>query len=437
MTEPLPTTTSRADLDSTSCHDFIFAKAIRPGLELLLERVDTHPDWPYPDTKFNPNTGENLESEAYQVLYAWLLGRALEALPVHGSILHLLDWDQEKRDDAAGRMKEWQRNLAEIIMRISDRYAGRCPFRLNTDLEAIDPDGRPISIDPSLAGAADIFCAKGLLGTNQREWSLRGFEMLQLTASKIRAGHYQSEPPDSDNSRRSHDLLMLWQGVPAVAIRSPLDFHHKHELFMIALEFLEFIIDHHHDPVSGVFSEYIDRETLLGREVLDPGHCNEVVGLGLSALRSVEQADPELARQKVDLFKRARQRLPRILVESTRLGFNAKHGGICKRVNSRTGEVLDGNLPWWNLPETMRAAAHVMALQEPGVSESEILEIFTQCHHAYFTHYLNPNLNLFPFQTRCGKTGQVMNHAPGVPEGDPLYHSNLSFLDLLAVLKKA
>jgi hypothetical protein len=62
------------------------------------------------------------------------------------------------------------------------------------------------------------------------------------------------------------------------------------------------------------------------------------------------------------------------------------------------------------------------------------LAAFAKCHNAYFGHYLNRNLMLFPYQTRSGETGEVLDSPPSIPEGDPLYHSNLCFLDMLQSL---
>jgi hypothetical protein len=92
-------------------------------------------------------------------------------------------------------------------------------------------------------------------------------------------------------------------------------------------------------------------------------------------------------------------------------------------------------MPWWNLPETMRGALFAAMAAEDEEKRGACLAAFAKCHNAYFTHYLNPNLMLYPFQTRSGETGEVMDAVPSIPEGDPLYHSNLCFLDMLPHLE--
>jgi mannose/cellobiose epimerase-like protein (N-acyl-D-glucosamine 2-epimerase family) len=126
--------------------------------------------------------------------------------------------------------------------------------------------------------------------------------------------------------------------------------------------------------------------------------------------------------------------MPDILISAMGAGFNDRHGGMYKAVNNRTGEIIDSEMPWWNLPETMRGALFAALAAKDPEKRSACLDAFAKCHNAYFTHYLNPDLMLFPFQTRSGESGAVMDTPPSVPEGDPLYHSNLCFLDMLPYL---
>jgi len=94
--------------------------------------------------------------------------------------------------------------------------------------------------------------------------------------------------------------------------------------------------------------------------------------------------------------------------------------------------MINSDPPWWNLPETMRAAFFA-GLETPDKATSQAcFEVFSTCHEAYFAHDPNPALMGFPYQTRDGRTGRVVDKVPAIPEGDPLYHSNLCFLEILA-----
>jgi hypothetical protein len=83
----------------------------------------------------------------------------------------------------------------------------------------------------------------------------------------------------------------------------------------------------------------------------------------------------------------------------------------------------------------MRAAVRAAAVVNDKTLRGKLLDIARVSSNDYFTHYLNPDNGLFPFQTRSGKTGEVINVAPAIPEGDPLYHTNLSVMDMVAVIK--
>lgn len=106
-----------------------------------------------------------------------------------------------------------------------------------------------------------------------------------------------------------------------------------------------------------------------------------------------------------------------------------------KAVDNRTGKLLEDSMPWWNLPETMRAALFAAGASPEEETIKECLRIFAKCHNAYFSHYLNQANMLFPFQTRSGETGEVLDAAPAVPEGDPLYHTNLCVIEIVSALQ--
>ena len=65
----------REQLKSAAYRRFILAAGVTPGVRLLLARQRGRPDWPFVDTKFNPNTGRDLGPESYGVVFGWFLGR--------------------------------------------------------------------------------------------------------------------------------------------------------------------------------------------------------------------------------------------------------------------------------------------------------------------------------------------------------------------------
>ena len=84
-------------------------------------------------------------------------------------------------------------------------------------------------------------------------------------------------------------------------------------------------------------------------------------------------------------------------------------------------------MPWWRLPETIRAG---FELQELFPSEAQGVEERIQlAWQAFSGKFLQKNG--FACQTRDEK-GEIVNVIPALPDADPGYHTNLSLLDCLA-----
>jgi mannose/cellobiose epimerase-like protein (N-acyl-D-glucosamine 2-epimerase family) len=209
----------------------------------------------------------------------------------------------------------------------------------------------------------------------------------------------------------------------------------KEALRDVACDYMEFVMDRHFDKTTNRFSEWIDPGTGERGHLLDPGHCTEFVGLAFSAIRSMDSGGGGHSDRRSRVFQKANAMLPQILFSAFESGFNPRLGGIHKAVDNRTGEPLDASMPWWNLPETMRAALFAAKSSPETEIVERCLRIFAKCHNAYFSNYLNKENQLFPFQTRSGETGGVLDAAPAVPEGDPLYHTNLCVLEILSTLE--
>ncbi len=423
-------------LRSETYQRFLRTFGIETGVRLLLHRHGRSVDWPYLDTKFNPNTGLDLPSESYQVIYPWLLGRGMEALLLHLDVLGALELTQEEKSRAREIFPQLVTNMAEAILKLMARYKGRCPFRVDRSFALNPLHGNPKAPDFDRVGEGDLFCAKGLLASTNPTLRQTGVDMLDRIGSRVEQGLFELEAARLSGQGQSQSMHMLFQSVPGLFARGGLDEHVRDRLCKCSCQFLQFVLDHHWEPGTGRFSEYIDPHTRERGEYLDPGHATEFVGLGLSAVAVMETQGFGLDSARQRLLVRAKIEMPHILIRVFRAGFNERWEGIFKAVNNRTGEVMDFDMPWWNLPETMRAALlAALATAEEEVRE-ECLAIYAKCHNAYFRHYLNPDMMYFPYQTRCGRTGKVLNSVPAVPEGDPLYHSNLSFLEILSILRQ-
>ena len=110
-----------SQLRSETYQRFLCSFGIETGVRLLLRRHARSVDWPYLDTKFNPNTGLDLSSESYQVIYPWLLGRGMESLIAHLDVLDSLDLTQEEKGRGREIFHRLVTNMAEAILTLISR----------------------------------------------------------------------------------------------------------------------------------------------------------------------------------------------------------------------------------------------------------------------------------------------------------------------------
>ncbi len=423
---------SSPTLESLCCRSFrrrLLENSVEPGIRLILHRHSRQLEWPYIDTKFNPNTGKELPMENRQRIYPWFLGRGTEALVLHLESLDQLELSSDEKQSALDLFPRLIDEMSGAILNIISLHGGRCPFLLDRTFALVPGSPAP---NPEWTGAGDLFCAKGLVLSHDPRFSQAGLEMLGRVADRVQLGLFGLEGAKLPAQGLSQGMRMLFLSVPRLfALRSVPG---KEKFFTHACNFLSFVLDHHWDPARKRFSEYIDPDTFDRGELLDPGHCTEFVGLGLSAIYAMERDGSGMDESRRRLFARAKGEMPDILLSAMRAGFNNRQGGMYKAVNNRTGEIIDSEMPWWNLPETMRGALFAALAANDPEKRLACLDAFAKCHNAYFSHYLNPDMMLFPFQTRSGESGAVMDTPPSVPEGDPLYHSNLCFLDMLPYL---
>ncbi|MEI8242296.1 MAG: AGE family epimerase/isomerase [bacterium] len=414
---------------------FILDAAVVPGCRLLLARHQRRPDWPFVETKFNPNTGCDLPAAAYNIIHTWFLGRGSEALDEHLRILDACDaLTADERATIRTLFAAWIDNMARTMADLERRYGQTIPFRVDRTLAAVDAQGKPLDPSAVQADAADIFCAKGLLSSRDPARQACGLRLLRSAATRVQRNEPEQSTQTPGVGGVGQGTRMLMQGAGTCFARKALDPAARDEALDLAAAMLGEVLNRHYNPETSRFSEYYDAETRQPEPYLDPGHAAELAGLGLGMLEQLEQS--ALSTRHAALIVRSRRELPRILLQAVALGYNPRHPGLFKGVNNRTGEPMNLEMPWWNLPEAMRAAVRAHAVAESDSIRIRCLEAFRLCHNAYFSHYPNRDNLLFPFQTRDGQTGKVLDVVPAVPEGDPLYHANGAFLDMLEVLAK-
>lgn len=114
-----------------------------------------------------------------------------------------------------------------------------------------------------------------------------------------------------------------------------------------------------------------------------------------------------------------------------KFGF-APAGGIVKSYDLLARKPVNDDMPWWSLPESMRAAAELLVLC-PDADTAAILECYYQAAEAFFGGYLQNSS--FACQT-LDAAGRISSAIPAVPDVDPGYHTNLSLIDVLSLRYK-
>ncbi len=421
------------------------------NLRCLVDRHRARPDYPFIDTKFKVLTGEDFASEgetltiySRHVIYGWPQGRGMESLAGHVIWLESLGGTEAQAlaTEARGMLS----TLVQSVEALRRRNGGRIAFMMSQDGQPlrVTQDGRlaPLLELPGEAGYSDLFCAKGLVAAAR----VLGLPALAAEAEAylvrvidaIRGGRFRTDQQPLDPRNRSEHIpgrvshgptmlalgavaLMLaddgdtavWQETGNAVIRHILDRYVNHGQFpqLAPWDYVEYL-DSHGQPW---FED--------GRVVCDPGHTLEFVGLTAKVL--LRMAESPLHRQ-------CREALPEILLRTFELGFNRDALGICKTVDLASRRPVNDDMPWWSLPETIRAAALTMRLC-PDVDHDACGEVLRTCHGAFVEKYVNPAVYSLAYQTRNVR-GEPVDVIPGCPDVDPCYHTGLSLIDAMHAL---
>jgi mannose/cellobiose epimerase-like protein (N-acyl-D-glucosamine 2-epimerase family) len=120
-----------------------------------------------------------------------------------------------------------------------------------------------------------------------------------------------------------------------------------------------------------------------------------------------------------------------VLRQNFKNGFLGK--GICKAFDLVGRKPMNTDLPWWNLPETMRAAAFCKKITVIDADARMCDDIFRMCHNAFVQYFVRPDLHLMAYQT-ITQEGIPVDVIPATADADPGYHTGLSIIDVLDTL---
>lgn len=436
-------------------------------IKALVERFEAHirggTDYPFVDSKLDLHSGVDFPADdpvrGRQTIYGWIQGRGLEALVGHAAWLETHpqpDWRA-----LAGRLRLMAQAVFAAVRRLRAANGGHLFFFMQ-------PDGTPFTLGPgatpqtvSLPATApsnfsDLFGAKGLLAAAYFLGDAAAQDEAEAYVERVTAdiweGRFQSDqqPLDPSNpiahvpGRFDHGPFMIHLGTCALGVSAG-----RAQYIDTGLRLLEHELTHHVNLngrlaafEDGDFWESIDADGAPYREadghvLCDPGHALEFVGLGLKFGRAVLDCPAVTAAQRAQL-EAALAPMPVILRQSFAHGFQAGPGGICKAYDLVHRRRLHTDMPWWSLPETIRAAAlcwEITADMTTGEeTRQECLRIWAACHNAFVGHFIRPQVHLMAVQTRT-IDGRVSDAIPATADADPGYHTGLSLLDVLEVVK--
>ena len=414
----------------------LITRILRTSTEVILSRFEgNRQNYPFIDTKFNVVSGRDYDEsdEPFRrkdCIYSWIQGRGLESLAKH-----ILFFQVSGEIKTADRLKDMLSIVTETMERLRAVNHGRLPFAMHADGSSF------FARESDHANFSDLFYSKGLFSASRilgrPELEMEAENLFSFVLDEIGHGVFHTDQQCFDPKNKvSFVPGKIPQGPRMIALGGLADWiaakpDEKH-WENSAETFIRYIFENHinrgqyeacrtWDFIESVDSNgkpWYDGQVLF----CDPGHALEFIGLAGKCLLILRKLG-----HKNELVNDAREILPDLFIHVFDLGFNPKAGGICKGFDLTERKVINSDMPWWSLPETVRAGIETAKLF-PSDRADEILFRTGQAFLAFVQGFLQPNG--FGCQTR-DETGKIIDVIPAVSDVDPGYHTNLSLLDVL------
>jgi mannose/cellobiose epimerase-like protein (N-acyl-D-glucosamine 2-epimerase family) len=431
----------------------IFTSITIEVLDAIIARSEQDPHYPFIDTKLNIITGKNIyppapgqDYNAKNIIFSWIQGRGMEALAGHAQ------WLEENIPKNQERITKIRAILEKLTAKMEECRAknnGRMFFIMNENgnFLQVGPGGQLIPAENIRATAnfSDLFYSKGLLAAaaylGQKNLIAKAEKYFEEVVNDIRAGHFVSDQQSFDPKNKVAFVEgKLLQGpcmicLDGIALAAQICDRPK--WLRTAREMIEYIFETHIN--TGQFADFekydfweaVDASGLPweenGQVLCDPGHALEFVGL---SLKCILQMRCDSSHETVAFVDKYRQHLPQLFKHCYKLGFASNAGGIIKAFDLRHRVPINTDMPWWSLPETIRAAAEIFEFTEDAAA----LDILNRCANTFFDNYLNPAVHSMAYQTR-NAAGKVVEVIPATPDADPGYHTGLSLIDAIKIIE--
>ncbi len=435
-----------------------YEKIIYSNFEYLIDRYFARKT-SWIDTKFSMITGldypENDIVRGSGAIYLWIQGRGLESLVEFAQFIQTHNYNQNRQVNEKIRIILFE--ILDRLKTVRQKNRGHLFF-------CITPDGRPIEVskDNSIQykmvpenipyNFSDLFGAKGMysaakfLDDKELLGNLKSYCFQIITAILKREFCSDQQCLDIKNpvqyisGRNSFGPYMIAIGLCELLYR----FEKDSDFARLGFELIDYIVSSHIN-LSGKIKnlqeydvlEFVDDSNvpyMHNQAILsDPGHSLEFIGLALKFLETSERGAGSSG--KIDYLK---DLLPKVLIQNFQNGFQEKPGGICKLYDLFSRKPYNSDMPWWSLPETIRAAWRCFRVTCNKDEQNQILEIIEKCHFCFMNYFVKPQLHHFAVQTR-NENGEIADVIPAVPDIDPSYHTGLSLMDsinLINIIKK-
>ncbi len=411
---------------------------ILTSIKQILERFERNaPDYPFIDTKFDIVSGRDFgeTDEAFRqrgCIYSWIQGRGLESLAKHVEYA-----EAHGEPELAKRLAAMLDIVAASMEKLRKKNDGRLPFAMRLDGSSF------FQQPPSLGNFSDLFYSKGLFAAGRilrnEDYMKAGRSLFEQVLDAIRKREFRTDQQSFDPKNQvAYTPGKFPQGPRMIALGGIADFlsaYPQETVWQdIAEEYIQYIIQHHINQGDYPelqkydFIESLDANEKPWRDgsviFSDPGHALEFTGLAGKCLWILLRLG-----KKAELVTEATLLLPKVFCHVFDYGFNRKAGGISKGFDLVSHAPTNSDMPWWSLPETVRAGLEMAALC-PQMRQ-EILLRTGAAFHAFTQGFLQPNG--FGCQTRSAQ-GDIINVIPAVSDADPGYHTNLSLMDVEQLL---
>jgi hypothetical protein len=417
------------------------------ALEVVLSRFEDNLDYPFIDTKFNILTGKDfpeledseMDFRGRSAVFGWIQGRGLEALAGHAEFLG-------RETGIAKRIDRMIEAVGNQIVSMGKKNHGRFCFLFTPDGRSfrLASDGKKEYFEAATIppGYTDLFVGKGLVAAGVRlkkkEWVDFGMEVFQSATRAIVENKFQSDQISFDvrnrvqwlPQKRAQGPWMIALGGFAILAR-----HFSEDKWVEeGSVFVEHLLNKHVVMKAGQlrkfdFLENVDEQGSPwqdnGKIFQDPGHALEFTGLAAKFLLSINKPSSKVQL----LIEKCGEILPEVFLQAFENGFQRKVGGICKTFDLVARVPANDDMPWWSLPETMRAAVLLVQLTPNHSKRLQLLSVAEDCAQALFQKYRSVVSGFF-IQTRNAK-GEPADVVPATPDADPGYHTGLCLIDFL------